>query len=582
MAREQYPNLIDELAIVQGETYKKLTLANIISFPGDVTTAELRGHIKTTYREQSGVLLAEFFFQPSVYNEDDDVTYIYPYLTEEQTFSLPGTFKYQSGREPNVKVNHIYDIEVILDDEVIKYSPGFVQVIGEITGKELPPTYPDPGVFLRTTDIGTTVQPYDEHTVIDPDYVQTEENYTTVEKNKLADIEPGAEVNVNADWNAVDGDAFIENKPNLGSAAFTDSADYATAEQGEIAESALQPEDIGDTVQPYNEHTVIDANYVQTEENYTTLDKDKLNSLYYLPVPIVSADYTAINHTAVPCDSSNNPFSITLPLGGDSLLIVDVIGIELDSGFGANPVTVLPNAGETIMGDSELILDAGGTKLILKRIDNDWRIYDFSIPALPPSVEWGEILNRPNTPNWKHLWDNSVEYLKNDVVEHNGSTYIAVNINTNSEPLSADWELFVEKGNTGDQGIQGIQGIQGVSGTYIGETPPENTDLLWIDTSEGLGYNTITTTGIGTIIDFVNPKIFNSAISPGTTNITNDLINAQIGVVQKIYHQNSAEPTYPANWVKLGDVEYASNELNIIYAEWCSNDRIEYWMVHNG
>ena len=32
-------------------------------------------------------------------------------------------------------------------------------------------------------------------------------DYTTAEKNKLAAIAAGAEVNVNADWNAVSGDA---------------------------------------------------------------------------------------------------------------------------------------------------------------------------------------------------------------------------------------------------------------------------------------------------------------------------------------------------------------------------------------
>jgi hypothetical protein len=40
-------------------------------------------------------------------------------------------------------------------------------------------------------------------------------DYTTAEKNKLAGIQTGAEVNVNADWNAVSGDAQILNKPTI-------------------------------------------------------------------------------------------------------------------------------------------------------------------------------------------------------------------------------------------------------------------------------------------------------------------------------------------------------------------------------
>ena len=41
------------------------------------------------------------------------------------------------------------------------------------------------------------------------------EDYTTTEKSKLAGIQAGAEVNVNADWNATTGDAQILNKPTI-------------------------------------------------------------------------------------------------------------------------------------------------------------------------------------------------------------------------------------------------------------------------------------------------------------------------------------------------------------------------------
>jgi hypothetical protein len=41
------------------------------------------------------------------------------------------------------------------------------------------------------------------------------EDYTTAEKDKLAGIQVGAEVNVNADWNATSGDAQILNKPSI-------------------------------------------------------------------------------------------------------------------------------------------------------------------------------------------------------------------------------------------------------------------------------------------------------------------------------------------------------------------------------
>jgi hypothetical protein len=83
----------------------------------------------------------------------------------------------------------------------------------------------------------------------------------------------------------------------------------------------------------------------------------------------------------------------------------------------------------------------------------------------------------------------------------------------------------------------------------------------------------------GTVIDFTNPKIFNTPASPATGNITDDLTGAKVGVVQKIYHNHSSAPTVPAGWVLVGAGTYATSTLNIIYAEWASGTRVEYWVV---
>lgn len=56
-----------------------------------------------------------------------------------------------------------------------------------------------------------------EDLVFDDNYVHTDNNYTTTEKNKLAGIQNGAEVNVQADWNETSSssDAYIKNKPTI-------------------------------------------------------------------------------------------------------------------------------------------------------------------------------------------------------------------------------------------------------------------------------------------------------------------------------------------------------------------------------
>lgn len=64
------------------------------------------------------------------------------------------------------------------------------------------------------------------------------EDYTTEEKTKLAGIAAGAQVNVQSDWNATEGDALIKNKPTLGALAAKDSvarSDFAAALEADLA-----------------------------------------------------------------------------------------------------------------------------------------------------------------------------------------------------------------------------------------------------------------------------------------------------------------------------------------------------------
>ena len=62
---------------------------------------------------------------------------------------------------------------------------------------------------LQAADIGVTVQGYSAV------LAGTTASFTTADETKLDGIAAGAEVNVNADWNAVSGDAQILNKPAI-------------------------------------------------------------------------------------------------------------------------------------------------------------------------------------------------------------------------------------------------------------------------------------------------------------------------------------------------------------------------------
>lgn len=83
----------------------------------------------------------------------------------------------------------------------------------------------------------------------------------------------------------------------------------------------------------------------------------------------------------------------------------------------------------------------------------------------------------------------------------------------------------------------------------------------------------------GSVISFTTPQIYNSVASPGSSDITDDLTGARIGVIQKIYHNKLVAPTFPAGWVRLGSTTYNAGNNNIIFAEWISGTRVEYWIV---
>jgi hypothetical protein len=157
-----------------------------------------------------------------------------------------------------------------------------------------------------------------------------------------------------------------------------------------------------------------------------------------------------------------------------------------------------------------------------------------------------------------------VNIISNDTQEIDSITEIVQVIQSNEMALdsaitSLESQIQQISGPIGPTGPQGTQGVTGSTGS----TGP-------------LATSTNTT---GVTIDFTSLKIYNSPSSPATASITDNLTGAQLGYVQKIYHNYSVVPTFPGTWVKLGAGFYKTSSLNIIYAEWVSGTRIEYWIV---
>jgi hypothetical protein len=140
-------------------------------------------------------------------------------------------------------------------------------------------------------------------------------------------------------------------------------------------------------------------------------------------------------------------------------------------------------------------------------------------------------------------------------------------------------DIKVNQGIKGDKGDKGDPGEDGLAGIVESETPPDNTNVLWVDPNDEVGYETITVTATGNAVSYTAPTIYNTFDSPTSGDLTDTLSNAQLGVVQKIYHFDSVEPTVPAHWVRIGFVPYQPNFLNLIFAEYVGNGRVEYWVM---
>ena len=132
-------------------------------------------------------------------------------------------------------------------------------------------------------------------------------DYTTTEKNKLAGIASGAEVNVNADWNATTGDAQILNKPTIPSkiSELTNDSNYITSSQKGSAngvcpldanskiDSQYLPSYVDDVIEAYARagQTALSSTWLATGSASGTVITPESGKIYLLMSD--SGDYSA-------------------------------------------------------------------------------------------------------------------------------------------------------------------------------------------------------------------------------------------------------------------------------------------------
>ena len=171
----------------------------------------------------------------------------------------------------------------------------------------------------------------------------------------------------------------------------------------------------------------------------------------------------------------------------------------------------------------------------------------------------------------------------------NDSAQLAAKVST-SRSLTINgvtYDLTADRTWTVSTGVSSVSGTSPIASSG-GTTPEISISQANISTDgylSSIDWNTFNDKAnkaaaiTGVSVAFAIPQIYNSVASPATGNITDNLTGAIIGVVQKIYHNNSVAPTFPAGWVKLGSGTYTTSTLNIIYAEWVSGTRVEYLIV---
>ena len=198
-----------------------------------------------------------------------------------------------------------------------------------------------PSIPTKTSDLTNN-----SDFVSDANYVHTDNNFTTVLKDKLNGIATGAEVNVQSDWNITDtsSDAFIKNKPAIP----TKTSDI-TNDSGFITSAAV-PTKTSDLT---NDSGFI-TNQVNNLANY--YDQTAINSMFNaLDVPTKTSDLT-----------NDSGFLTSIPIASASTLG----GVKIGNGIN---------------------VAADGT-----------------ISAAVASLDWANITNKPTDVSY---WTNDAGYI---------------------------------------------------------------------------------------------------------------------------------------------------------------------------
>ena len=202
----------------------------------------------------------------------------------------------------------------------------------------------------------------DSNFAVDANYVHTDNNYTTAEKNKLAGIAAGAEVNVQSNWTQTNSSAddFIKNKPSIP----TKTSDL-TNDSGFITTSAIPTK-----VSAFTN----DAGYLNgipdDSVGLNQLDSTIVNALNNINNKANTADLSSVAFSGDYNDLTNKP---TIPTKTSNL--------TNDSNFVSNTSYATASTGGVVKVGSGLSITNG--------------VLSTTGGGVADAVEWDNVLNKP-------------------------------------------------------------------------------------------------------------------------------------------------------------------------------------------